>query len=112
MMRGGSAWLLGGALACALAGCHGDPSPPFGPSPLAHRNVMVIDEGIDLTSPDLQGRVAATFTAVCDVGAPNDAGAPDDAGQPPGDDAGVDSGADDGASSFDDIKRNYIMRLS
>lgn len=63
------------------------------------QNVMVIDEGIDLTASDLQGRVAAAYTETC-VDDSSDAGA---AG--PG-------GAVDGGPSFDVLKQMYLAALS
>jgi len=104
MVRSASAHVLGFALAFVVAACNGAP-PASGPSPLARRNVMVVDEGIDLTSPDLGTKVVAAFTAVC-TSAPTD-----DAGQANADDAGADAGADGGEPSFDELKRNYIARL-
>jgi hypothetical protein len=104
MSRGGSALLFGGALACALAACGGGgvPADPPGASPLAHRNVMIIDEGIDLSSPDLQGKIAATFTDVCDGGASDDGGTGT---------GGTSDGGADGGQSFDELKSAYIARL-
>jgi hypothetical protein len=92
-------------------GCHGGGDAPDGvpvASALAQHNVMIIDEGIDLTSPDLQGKVAAAFTALCDTSA-TDGGASDttsDGGAAEGTDAGT-----DGGPSFEDQKRAYIARL-
>jgi hypothetical protein len=63
------------------------------------QNVMVIDEGIDLTASDLQGRVAAAYTETC-VDDSSDAGA---AG--PG-------GAVDGGPAFDALKQMYLAALS
>ena len=63
------------------------------------QNVMVIDEGIDLTASDLQGRVAATYTETC-VDDSSDAGA-----------AGT-GGAVDGGPSFDTLKQMYLAALS
>ncbi len=104
MKRRDSAWLLGGTLVCVLANCNGGPPSPPTTSPFAHRNVMVIDEGIDLSSPDLQGHVIAAFSAVCHTETPNDGG------ESVSSDGGAD--ADGGAPSFDELKRNYIARLS
>ena len=63
------------------------------------QNVMVIDQGIDLTASDLQGRVAATYTETC-VEDSSDAGA---AG--PG-------GVVDGGPAFDALKQMYLAALS
>jgi hypothetical protein len=63
------------------------------------QNVMVIDEGIDLSASDLQGRVAAAYTETC-VEDSSDAGA---AG--PG-------GAVDGGPAFDTLKQMYLEALS
>ena len=63
------------------------------------QNVMVIDEGIDLSASDLQGRVAAAYTETC-VDDSSDAGT---AG--PG-------GAVDGGPAFDALKQMYLAALS
>jgi hypothetical protein len=63
------------------------------------QNVMVIDEGIDLSASDLQGRVAAAYTETCAEDS-SDAGA---AG--PG-------GAVDGGPAFDALKQMYLAALS
>jgi len=63
------------------------------------QNVMVIDDGIDLSASDLQGRVAAAYTETC-VEDSSDAGA---AG--PG-------GAVDGGPAFDTLKQMYLEALS
>ncbi|HTB61581.1 MAG TPA: S8/S53 family peptidase [Polyangia bacterium] len=63
------------------------------------QNVMVIDEGIDLTASDLQGRVAAAYTETC-VDDSSDAGI---AG--PG-------GVVDGGPAFDALKQMYLAALS
>jgi hypothetical protein len=107
MSRGASIGLLCGAIACALAACHGDPPPPSGPSALARRNVMIIDEGIDLTSPDLVGKVAAAFTDLCTPASTDDGGSADG-----GTETGDDAGADGGGPSFDELKSRYIARLA
>jgi hypothetical protein len=63
------------------------------------QNVMVIDEGIDLSASDLQGRVAAAYTETC-VDDSSDAGT---AG--PG-------GVVDGGPAFDALKQMYLAALS
>src|SRR5580692_4500064 len=63
------------------------------------QNVMVIDEGIDLSVSDLQGRVAAAYTETC-VDDSSDAGI---AG--PG-------GVVDGGPAFDALKQMYLAALS
>jgi hypothetical protein len=63
------------------------------------QNVMVIDEGIDLSASDLQGRVAAAYTETC-VDDSSDAGA---AG--PG-------GVVDGGPAFDALKQMYLAALA
>ena len=63
------------------------------------QNVMVIDEGIDLTASDLQGRVAAAYTETC-VDDSSDAGI---AGP------GV---VVDGGPAFDALKQMYLAALS
>jgi hypothetical protein len=70
-------WL--GALACVTAstlgaGC-GDDQPA---ADLPRRNVMVIDDGFDLSLPVFQGKIAAEYTIDCDE-EPDD---PPDAGTP------------------------------
>jgi subtilisin family serine protease len=63
------------------------------------QNVMVIDEGIDLSASDLQGRVAAAYTETC----------ADDSS-----DAGVagPGGVVDGGPAFDALKQMYLAALS
>jgi hypothetical protein len=99
-----------GAVIFLCTGC-GDnqAADPTHPSVAPPRNVMVIDEGIDLSSPDLRGKVAAAFTAVCGAGASGDAGQATPADGGDGD--GGASDGDAGAPSFEVLKRNYIARL-
>ena len=114
--------LVAGVLVCfGAVGCGATDRPPV-PDDSRH-SVMVIDNGIDLTSAALQGKVAAAFTAVCDqTGATGPGGSiPDlpDAG--PGDggagdggagDAGPgDGGAGDGGARFDELKAELIASL-
>ncbi len=48
-----------------LLGCGGGGPTLVPSSALPQQNVMVIDEGMDLSVPDLQGRVAAAYTETC-----------------------------------------------
>jgi hypothetical protein len=59
--------------------------------------VMVIDEGIDLTAGDLQGKVVASYTETC----------VDDSSS-----GGYDAGAVDGGPSFATLKQMYLAALS
>jgi subtilisin family serine protease len=88
-----------------LAGaCARSPDGPVVASTDPRQNVMVIDEGIDLTAAELNGKVTATFTLVCQPAPSDDAGAADG--------AGADGGsADAGAPSFDDLKQRTIAAL-
>ena len=63
------------------------------------QNVMVIDQGIDLSASDLQGRVAAAYTETC----------ADDSS-----DAGLagPGGAVDGGPAFDALKQMFLAALS
>jgi len=63
------------------------------------QNVMVIDQGIDLTASDLQGRVAATYTETC-VDDSSDAG------------SGGSGVVVDGGPAFDALKQMYLAALS
>ena len=60
--------------------------------------VMVIDEGIDLTAADLQGKVVASYTETC---------VDDSSGG-----GGYDAGAVDGGPSFATLKQMYLAALS
>jgi subtilisin family serine protease len=98
------AWLalVGGATACGGSGPDGAAFVPASDDP--RQNVMVIDEGIDLSAADFRGKVAAAFTVEC---APADADAGSDGV------AGSDGGAADGGPpAFDDLKRSYIAELA
>jgi hypothetical protein len=66
------------------------------------RNVMVIDEGFDLSVREFHGRVAAAYTERCR--------ATDDSGTPAAATADADGGADGG--SFADLKRQVIADLA
>jgi Subtilase family len=64
-----------------------------------HENVvMVIDEGIDLTAGDLQGKVVASYTETC-IDDSSGGGSPD-------------AGAVDGGLSFSTLKQMYLAALS
>jgi Subtilase family len=94
--------LSGGAL--AGIGCGGSSSAVtvnkvVPQSSSQQQNVMVIDEGIDLTAGDLQGRVAAAYTETC-VDESSDGGAAGDAG------------AVDAGPAFDALKQMYLAALS
>ena len=96
--------LVGGCLGSSLAlnGCGGASGPTLVPqSTNQQQNVMVIDEGIDLSASDLQGRVAAAYTETC-------ADQPaSDAGSSTGDAGAVSSGA-----AFDALKQMFLAELS
>jgi hypothetical protein len=62
--------------------------------------VMVIDEGIDVTVSDLQGKVVASYTESCIDDSSPDGGSPGDAG------------AVDGGPSFATLKQMYLAALS
>jgi hypothetical protein len=80
------------------------------------QNVMVIDQGIDLSAAELHGRVAAAFTLACAT-VPADPATDEDAGTAPaGGDATPDGGTpSDGAAedpaAFQVLKARYIARL-
>ena len=95
------------AVACAgsalwSVGCGGDGFSLVAPSPQQQRNVMVIDEGFDLSISELQGRVAAVYTETCadETSDGADGGASPDAGGP------------DAGASFDQIKQALLAALS
>jgi Subtilase family len=104
-----AAW-AGALLGTACGGARD--AGPVGPRASANtrQNVMVIDEGIDVSAPDLAGKVLASFTVVCNDTAMADGDAGDgDAGDP---DAGdPDAGASAAPPSFEDLKRRYIEGL-
>lgn len=90
-----------------LGACLGDDTPAADPVPSAdpRRNVLVIDQGFDLSVAELRGKVVAAFTVECQRN-DDDGPAPDLGGQ-----GGADAGADGGAPSFADIKQAFISRL-
>jgi hypothetical protein len=95
--RRGIALLAGGVL---LAGCGGSSGPAFVPASADPRqNVMVIDQGFDLSVTELRGRVAAAYTQVCQqsTGGGGTDGGSGDAGPPP---------------SFDQMKEMYLAELA
>lgn len=94
------AWLC---LGSALVGC-GDDGPHFVPaSANPGQNLMVIDEGFDLTAAEFSGKLVAAYTFACG----NGGGGPSDAqgGGPLGID-GIASG------SFDQQKQEIIAALA
>jgi hypothetical protein len=108
MRRGRVLWAMAGVgSALWAAGCGGDGFSLVAPSAQQQQNVMVIDEGFDLSISELRGRVAAVYTETC---ADESAGGPDAASSP---DAGLapDGGADAGAS-FDQMKQALLAALS
>ncbi len=116
--------LASSCLALGLAGgCGGDGGFSLvAPSHNQQQNVMVIDDGFDLSVSELRGRVAAAFTETCvnepapDAAVPPDAGGAD-AGVSPdagGADGGVssDAGGADAGGSFAQMKQDLIAALS
>ena len=74
--------LFGLVAGIGLSTCGGSHGPTLVPaSANRQQNVMVVDEGFDLSTTELQGRVAATYTETCvdtsgsGGGPANDAGA-------------------------------------
>jgi hypothetical protein len=81
-----------------LAGCGGGEGGAPESSADPRHNVLVIDDGFDLTVPALAGHVAAAYSIVCDHAAraqADDAGASDDGGAPA--DAAIAPAVDGGA---------------
>jgi subtilisin family serine protease len=72
-------------------------------------NVMVIDNGIDLSLPLLQGKVASAHTVMCDQQPSDDEADAGAGGQPDG--GAGDGGAGDGAG-FDQLKAGLIAALA
>src|SRR5450631_1434634 len=93
IILGGGAWA---GIGCGGGGASVNAVVPK--SANQQQNVMVIDEGIDLSASDLQGRVAAAYTETC-VNDSSDAGA-----------AGP--GGADGGPAFDALKQMYLAALS
>ena len=105
--RVGSVWscLVGGL---ALAGCGGGSGFSLVPaSSSQQRNVMVIDEGFDLSVGELRGLVAAAYTESCadEPAVAPDAAASTDAGN-------ADAGNADAGASFDQMKQALLTALS
>jgi hypothetical protein len=93
-------WWLGSAW--AAVGCGGGSGPPLVPASASRQqNVMVIDEGFDLSVSELRGRVAAAYTETCADEPASDADAAVSA------DAGADAGV-----SFDQMKQDLIAALA
>jgi hypothetical protein len=90
---------IGGAL-LGFTACTGE--SPLTASHEARQNVMVIDEGIDLSSAELRGKTLAAFTITC----------PDQGTVDAGEDAGT-AAPDGGTSpSFDERKQAYLAELA
>ena len=81
------------------AGCGDNVNPQrlVAPSANPRQNVMVIDEGFDLSAQDFHGRVAAAYTERC---------------REPMADAGATGDPDAGAPSFGDLKRQLLDELA
>jgi hypothetical protein len=95
-------WFAGVGGLLAVNGCGSGSGPAIVPqSSNQQQNVMVIDEGIDLSASDLQGKVSAAYTETC-VDQPAS-----DAGSPTGDGGAVSSGA-----AFDALKQMFLAELA
>ncbi len=96
----------------ALVGCGGGSGLSLVPaSSSQQQNVMVIDEGFDLSVSELHGRVAAAYTETCadEPTAGADAAVSADAGSA---DAGsADAGNVDAGGSFDQMKQALLTAL-
>jgi hypothetical protein len=64
-VRSNSWFLAYSGFLLIAGGCSGDAVQLVAPSGSQQQNVMVIDEGIDLTVNDLRGRVSAAYTETC-----------------------------------------------
>ncbi len=103
-MIGSRVWIVV-VVACAgavAAGCGGSGSSItlVPQSSNQQQNVMVIDEGIDLSASDLQGKVTATYTETC---TDDSGGSGSDAAAPPA----VSSGP-----MFDMLKQEFLAELA
>ena len=93
--------LFGLVAGLGLISCGGSRGPTLVPaSANQQQNVMVVDEGFDLSVAELQGRVAAAYTETCVDTSGSGAGPVGDAGV-------VSSGP-----AFDALKRQLIAALS
>jgi subtilisin family serine protease len=101
----------------ASVGCGGGGGGTPQSSPDPRHNVLVIDDGFDLTVPVFNGRVAATYSIACLHSAPapeqdqSDAAGLEpvaDAGAPPAEDGGTAPGADGGLA---DRKASLLAAL-
>jgi len=108
-----------------LVGCGGDSGFSLVPaSAKQQQNVMVIDEGFDLSIAELRGRVAAAYTETCvdepttgaDAAISPDGGGADAVASPDagGTDAAIspDAGGADGGVSLDQMKQALLAALS
>lgn len=86
---------------CGCGGGGGGVSLVSG-SKLQQQNVMVIDEGMDLSVPDLQDHVTAAYTETC----PSDTGGGGSPSLVP------DGGPVDAGAAFDSLKQMFITELS
>ncbi|HSS39440.1 MAG TPA: S8 family serine peptidase [Polyangia bacterium] len=89
---------FGGVMMVALlAGCGGGSGVGLTPaSKQQQQNVMVVDEGIDPSVPELQGKIAAVYTELCANGGGGDASLIPDGGPV------------DGGAKFDSLKQQLI----
>jgi hypothetical protein len=86
------------AMVVLFAGCGGGGGLRLVPdSKLQQQNVMVIDTGMDLSVPDLDGKVSGAYTETCQY-EPSDAG----------DLFAVDGGPVDSGPTFDSLKQQLI----
>ncbi len=86
-------------MAALLVGCGGGGGGGLVPaSKQQQHNVMVIDQGIDVSVPDLQGKVAGAYTEVCA-----------DSGGGGGGSIVPDGGPVDGGPVFDSLKDLLII---
>ncbi|MFL5305108.1 MAG: S8 family serine peptidase [Polyangia bacterium] len=91
----------GSVLAVALlVGCGGGGTGLVPASKQQQQNVMVVDEGIDVSVPELQGKVAGTYTETC---ADNTGG---------GGSLVPDGGAVDSGAKFDSLKQQLIASFA
>jgi Subtilase family len=114
-MQRGRVWAIAGVGAAFwLVGCGGGEGFSLvAPSPRQQQNVMVIDEGFDLSISELRGRVAAGYTETCadeTSGGPDASSSPDAAAADAG--AAPDGGGADAGASFDQMKQALLAALS
>ena len=87
-------------MAAVVLGCGGGGSGLVPASKQQQQNVMVVDEGIDVSVPELQGKVAGTYTETC-----ADSGGADGSLVP-------DGGPVDGGAKFDSLKQQLIASFA